>query len=108
MGGSGETVAARPEVASLKGASVGGAAFVSVAGLAAELSAIGALVGVPPRLLTEPIRGLQQLPHRGLVPLAMTATTTSTTAPASTVVTLDVPRAFVDDMIQFAAQHLHF
>jgi hypothetical protein len=108
MSGSGETVGARPEAASLKAASVGGAGFVSLAGFAAELSAIAALLGAPPRLVTEPIRGLQQLPHRGLVPLTITSTTTSTTTPASALVTVDVPRAFVDDTIQLAVQRLHF
>jgi hypothetical protein len=106
MAGSGQTLASRSDMASFKDLQAAGAAgFFTMAGLGSEAAVFAAALGAPWKDIAEPIESLRALPHRALTPITITATTTSPTAPTSSVVSLDIPRAVVDDLLVIIAQH---
>lgn len=98
MSGSGETLAAKTELAPLKEASVGTAGFWTLREFAGEGAAIMSVGG-----LTEPFAEIAQLPQRGATPI--TFTSTAKKSPAGTVWTMQLPRGAIQDFIIMVLRH---
>jgi hypothetical protein len=105
MAGSGDTLASRSDLASLKAASIGGGGFVTLSGLAAEFSALAALFGAPWKDVAEPLSDLGKLPHHGSTPMLLTGGSSPATPPTTAVFSLQIPRGVVDDVVVMAARH---
>jgi hypothetical protein len=105
MAGSGATLASRADLASLKSLRVGGASFFTLAGAATEIAAFGSSLQAPWHDVIGPVDDLRQAPHHGLTPILFTSAVSSPTPPSSAVVTLDVPRAAIDDLLVVIARH---
>ncbi|HTB77392.1 MAG TPA: hypothetical protein VK762_29310 [Polyangiaceae bacterium] len=104
VGGSGDTLAAKPELASMKDAVVGAGGFFTVratAYLAAQVSALGGGGDL------ESLSFLDGTTHQGLTPIPFSLTAPAAT-PGTAVATLQVPRGTVEDVVMGVIQHHGF
>jgi hypothetical protein len=100
----GDTLAARPELAALKAARVGSAGFFTMRGLFAEIAALAAMLGAPPREVAAPLEELGHLPQKGMTPWVFTTTSTSSTPPSTVGLTFELPRGAIDDLAAMAVR----
>jgi hypothetical protein len=118
MAGAGDTLAARTELGPWKGARLLGGGFLTLRGIAAQVSAAAAIWGPLSKNVTEPFRLVQQLPHQGMTPLMFTSTMATPAmdageakssppadAPKSFRASIAIPRAAIDDVIVAVALH---
>ncbi len=103
MGASPDSLAARPEIAPLKTATVGAAGFLTLRAIPeSALLFAGPLGG---RSTTEAFDELALLPHRGGVPMWFSWTARSEGGAAPVVATLEIPRGAMDDIVTTIVRH---
>lgn len=105
MGSGGDKLRARPELASLKNATVGAGGFVTVRGLPEMVEQLAVLFGDSSHDAMESLDDVQKLPHQGLVGMPFTVTAQANGPGHGAVTTLQVPRATVEDVVAGILQH---
>jgi hypothetical protein len=78
---------------------------MTIAGVSVLGSAVAAIAEQPWKTVMEPVTEVAQLPHHGQTPIFFTATSTSSTAPASVVYSMQIPRGFIDDVSALILRH---
>lgn len=105
MAGGGDTLSARPELASLKTAAVGAGGFVTVRGLPEMVEQLAVLFGATSHDAMRSLEDAQKLPHQGLVAMPFTLTAQANGPSHGAVTTMQVPRAAIEDAIAGFLQH---
>jgi hypothetical protein len=104
VGASGDTLAAKPELASMKDAAVGAGGFVTARGTAYLAGAVSALGGGSD---LETLSFLDGTAHQGMTPIPFSLTAPAAT-PGTSVATIQVPRGTVEDVVMAVIQHHGF
>jgi hypothetical protein len=105
MGGSGDALHAKPELAAMKDAVVGAGGFFTARGmpeLAAQVAAMGGDSGGFGG--ADLFDGSAQLPHQGVTPIPFSLTAPAAT-PGTAVATLQVARGTIDDVLMTLVKH---
>jgi hypothetical protein len=102
VGGSGDTLAAKPELASMKDTLMGAGGFLSARATELVASELAAIRG--PGDLENLAAFLEGSPHQGQTPIPFSLTAPAA-APGTAVATLQVPRGTVDDVVVAIVKH---
>jgi hypothetical protein len=103
IGASPDSLAARPEIAPLKTATVGAAGFLTLHAIPESALLFAGTFGGPST--REGFDELALLPHRGSVPMWFSWTAPSEAATAQVVATLEIPRGAMDDIVTTIVRH---
>jgi hypothetical protein len=96
---SGNNLGGRPELASLKSASVGAAAFLSVRGVSLLPLRLGLALGGSSFGASSTLDDLDKMPDKGLTPVIVTSTAKGGGPPSVVTGNVTVPRGFIEDVV---------
>jgi hypothetical protein len=91
----------RPELSSLKTASVGSAGFVTVQALAQASAQLRGLGGGSSSGASESLQDLAQMPQKGMTPIVLSTTAT----PGALTAQISAPRGAIEDLVGAILRH---
>ncbi len=96
---SGNNLGGRPELASLKSASVGAAAFLSARGVSLLPIRLGLALGGATSGASSTLDDLDKMPDKGMTPVIVTSTAKAGGPPSVVTGNVTVPRGFIEDVV---------
>ena len=105
MASTGDKLGNRAELGALKAAAIGSGGFVTPRGLAEASAQMAGIEGESTRAAAEVFEEVERLPHHGAVPLPFSVTARPETSPAEVVMSLDLPRGAIEDVVTAIMRH---
>jgi hypothetical protein len=105
LAGTGDTLASRPELAWLKTGPVGAAGFYTPRGLPEGAAQMALLSGGVTLNAAEGFEEAAALPHQGMTPVSFALTAQPGASPPPVVMTLQVPRGAIEDIVVAVLRH---
>ena len=105
IGPAGGKLENRAELGSLKSSTIGAGGFMTARGLAAASEQMAGISGDSTRGAAAVLEEVDRLPHRGAVPLVFSLTPRPDPSPSPVVVSLDLSRAAIEDIVTAIMRH---